>query len=284
MKHRFAYLLAITLVLGAGAAAAQQSREDCERDFRPRSGQPGKDVIWVPTREELVNAMLTAAKTGPEDFVVDLGSGDGRIPIAAAKRFGARALGIEYNPQMVELAQCYVRSEGLEDRVEIRQADIFETDFSDATVLTLYLLSDLNMKLRPTILALRPGTRVVSNSFKMGEWEPDQDIEVENSYAHAYLWIVPAKIGGVWSFREQGGDQTFEVTLEQDFQKFSGAGAGGLAVSEGRLRGADLEFTVIGLAGQPLALAGRVEGDQMQVTARRDGRTVTYVGTRTKRS
>ncbi|PZN34245.1 MAG: SAM-dependent methyltransferase, partial [Proteobacteria bacterium] len=186
-------VLPIALVCLAGIASGAESRQQCERDFSPRSGQPGKDVIWVPTREELVNAMLTAAKTGPEDFVVDLGSGDGRIPIAAAKRFGARALGIEYNPQMVELAQCYVRSEGLEDRVEIRQADIFETDFSDATVLTLYLLSDLNMKLRPTILALRPGTRVVSNSFKMGEWEPDQDIEVENSYAHAYLWIVPAR-------------------------------------------------------------------------------------------
>ncbi len=183
-----------------------------------RIGKAGKDVIWVPTHDKLVSAMLSAAGTGPDDFVIDLGAGDGKIPIAAAKEFGARALGIEYDPKMVELAQCYVRAEQLADKVEIRQADIFREDFSRATVLTMYLLPELNQKLRPSLLDLTPGTRIVSNRFKLGRWQPDELISVEGVANQAYLWIVPARIAGVWRFEQQTGTESFRARLHQEFQ------------------------------------------------------------------
>lgn len=276
--------LAATLTLFAvsGLAWGDSSREECERDFSPRSGQAGKDVIWVPTQEDLVMAMLKAAKVTEKDYVVDLGSGDGRIPIAAAKHFGARAMGIEYNPQMVQLAQCYVRAEGLQDKVTIKQADIFETDFRDASVVTMYLLSDLNMKLRPTILKMKPGTRVVSNSFKMGDWTPDENVEPDNSYSRGYLWIVPADVDGKWTFRPDGGGQSFDVTFEQEFQEIKSAttSKGAPTIKEGKLRGTAIELTVVDAKNQPQTFKGEVNDDQMRISGRLDGRTVTYVGRR----
>lgn len=270
-------LLAVSTAWGDAAA-----REKCEREYAPRSGQAGKDVIWVPTQEELVMAMLKAAKVTKDDYVVDLGSGDGRIPIAAAKHFGARAMGIEYNPQMVKLAQCYVRAEGLEDKVTIKQADIFETDFSDATIVTMYLLSDLNMKLRPTILKMKPGTRVVSNSFKMGEWTPDQNIDPESGYTRGYLWIVPADVKGKWSFRREGGDETFEMDIEQEFQEIKASTSGEAAptVQEAKLRGADIQLTLLDAKQQPQVFKGKVEDDRIRLTGREGGKAVTYVGKR----
>ncbi|MFO7305111.1 MAG: class I SAM-dependent methyltransferase [Gammaproteobacteria bacterium] len=276
-----AFVAALT-VFAATSGWAAESRADCERDFSPRSGQAGKDVIWVPTQEDLVMAMLKAAKVTPDDFVIDLGSGDGRIPIAAAKHFGARAMGIEYNPQMVQLAQCYVRVEGLEDKVTIKQADIFETDFSEATVLTLYLLSDLNMKLRPTILKMKPGTRVVSNSFKMGDWTPDESIDHESGYTRAYLWIVPADVAGTWTFEEEGGQHAFRMTFDQKFQEITvtTAGEGAPNVKEARLRGADLQLTVVDRNDRSQTLNGKVEDDRIVLSGRLNGRTVKYVGRR----
>ena len=160
-SHSLLRCIFAALVLTCGSAsAADSARDQCAQQFSPRSGQAGKDVIWVPTLDALVTAMLKAAKVGPQDYVIDLGAGDGKIPISAAKHFGARSLGVEYNPQMVQLARCYVRSEGLNDRVRVIQADIFAVDFSEATVLTLYLLPELNLRLRPKILRLKPGTRV----------------------------------------------------------------------------------------------------------------------------
>lgn len=277
------FILALLTNVGAWSA---ESRKECERDFAPQSGQSGKDVIWVPTRDELVMAMLKAAQVTAKDFVIDLGSGDGRIPIAAAKHFGAKALGIEYNPQMVQLAQCYVRAEGLTDKVEMRQADIFETDFSDATVLTLYLLSDLNMKLRPTILKMKPGTRVVSNSFEMGDWPPDEEIEVTNGFSpRGYLWIVPAPVQGTWSFREQGGKHHFQLEIEQTFQNIEVSVAGEppqASVSEATLRGPQLAFTLAGPDGKPLTFEGTVDEDAIDAATRRGGATVKYVGKRVR--
>jgi Methyltransferase domain len=284
---RIIVLIVIALALGPGAAMAQAvSRAQCERQFTPRAGQKGKDVIWVPTVDALVTAMLKAANTTSEDYVIDLGSGDGKIPIAAARQFGARALGIEYDPQMVQLAQCYVRAERLGGKVEIRRGDIFETDFSAATVLTLYLLSDLNLKLRPRILEMKPGTRVVSNTFKMGDWSPDQFIESEIGNTRAYLWIVPAQVAGTWGFQEQGGADRFRVELRQHFQELEGGGpaagqpAQGPAVQGGRLRGAGIEFTLIGHGTAPMIFSGEVRQDGIHVATRRDGRSVSYVGTR----
>lgn len=275
------FVAALT-VFAAASAWASESREQCERDFSPRSGQAGKDVIWVPTQDDLVMAMLKAAEVTSKDYVIDLGSGDGRIPIAAAKHFGARAMGIEYNPQMVQLAQCYVRAEGLEDKVTIKQADIFKTDFREATVLTLYLLSDLNMKLRPTILKMKPGTRVVSNSFKMGDWTPDESIDLESGYTRGYLWIVPADVSGTWTFQEEGGNQTFQMTIDQTFQeiKATASGQGAPTIKEAQLRGADIHLTVADRNGRSQTLNGKVEDDRIVLSDRRDGKAVRYVGRR----
>jgi hypothetical protein len=255
--------LAPTLVI-----AATTTREECFRQFSPRTGQAGKDVIWVPTLDELVTAMLKAANVGPNDYVIDLGAGDGKIPIAAAKQFGARALGIEYNPQMVQLARCYVRVEGLSDKVQIVQGDIFETDFSQATVLTLYLLTELNLKLRPKILAMKPGTRVVSNTFKMGDWSPDEFIESEVGNTRAYLWIVPAQIDGLWEFRDEDSGETFRIQFQQHYQEVKSARAPGQstrAIRDAKLRGAQIEFTLA--EGEPLRLQGAVDGDVMRLSA-----------------
>src|SRR5688500_1721551 len=150
------------LIFCALAAQGQSRREECERDFKPSTGQPGKDVVWVPTNDGLVTKMLEMAEVKSSDLVYDLGAGDGKIAIAAAKQFGAKAVGVEYDPDMAKLAQCFVRAEGVTEKVKILQGDIFETDFSSATVVTLYLLPELNLKLRPTILKMKPGTRVVS--------------------------------------------------------------------------------------------------------------------------
>jgi hypothetical protein len=259
--------LTLTLMMPALAWTETTTREQCQRQFSPKSGQAGKDVIWVPTLDEVVESMLKAANVGPNDYVIDLGSGDGKIPIAAAKQFGAKALGVEYNPQMVQLARCYVRVEGLTDQVQIAQGDIFKTDFSQATVLTLYLLTDLNLKLRPTILSLRPGTRVISNTFKMGDWSPDQFIESQAGNTRAYLWIVPAQVDGQWEFREETSGAIFHVQFAQHFQELKSAPSTSSdfrAIRDAKLRGSSIEFTLS--EGSSIHLIGTVDGDEMHLT------------------
>lgn len=213
----FAALLATTLTT---AVVAQISTpEHGDSIYQPSSGQAGKDVVWVPTPDALVTRMLTATKTTKDDLVYDLGAGDGRIPIVAAKQFGARTVGIEYNPEMAELARRNVIRAGVENRANIITGDIFVEDFSKATVVTMYLLPDLNIKLRPTILKMRPGTRVTSHQFNMGDWEPDERFSVETR--EAYLWYVPADVAGVWTLRdEQGFEST--LSLAQRYQKVGG--------------------------------------------------------------
>jgi hypothetical protein len=281
VHHRIFAAVACVLTLPGIALGATTTKEQCVQQFSPKSGQAGKDVIWVPTLDALVTAMLKTAKVGPNDYVVDLGSGDGKIPIAAAKQFGARSLGVEYNPQMVQLARCYVRIEGLSDRVQIVQGDIFATDFSQATVLTLYLLSDINLKLRPTILKLKPGTRVVSNTFKMGDWSPDEFIESEIGNTRAYLWIVPAPVDGMWEFREESGGETFKIHFSQHHQELKSAAASDPAVRrirDAKLQGANIEFTV--LDGQSFRLQGAVDGDVMRMSGQRGTERRYYVGSR----
>lgn len=185
-------------LLALSATTEAKTRAECERDYKPQVGQAGKDVIWVPTPDELVNRMLTMAKVTPKDYVVDLGAGDGKIAIAAGKKFGATALGIEYNPDMARLAQCFVQAEGVADKVKIIQGDIFKEDFSKATVITMYLLPEVNLKLRPRLQKLRPGTRIVSHDWDMGDWIPERTIEVDapdkivglRKTSKLMLWVV----------------------------------------------------------------------------------------------
>src|SRR3990167_8153087 len=215
---RQAWMLgSMVLALAFALAAAQQQGD---KEFTPQVGQAGKDVIWVPTPPELVEKMLRMARITPEDFVIDLGSGDGRIAIAAAKKFGARSMGVEYNPDMVALSNREAQRQGVADKVKFVKADIFETDFSQATIITMYLLPDLNLKLQPKILDQKPGTRVVSHQFNMGEWQPDETANIDNRLAH--LWIVPAKAGGTWSLRIDGSARERPLSLRQSFQMLTG--------------------------------------------------------------
>lgn len=271
--------IAQPLIVAAAAAllvlanpADSRTRAECERDYKPQVGQAGKDVVWVPTPDELVNRMLTMAKVTPKDYVVDLGAGDGKIAIAAGRKFGATALGIEYNPDMAKLAQCFVQAEGVADKVKIIQGDIFKEDFSKATVVTMYLLPELNLCVRHRLLAMKPGTRVTSHAFTMGEWEPDQPFEVE--YRNAYLWIVPARVGGTWNFRNGNGSVDFSVSLTQNFQKIGGeANIGGrkqplVGVS---LDGDAIRFAFTDGKGVTQHFAGTVRGTTITGSLRASG-------------
>ncbi len=238
-------------------------------DYAPQVGQPGKDVIWVPTPDALVERMLDMAKASPKDYVVDLGSGDGRTVIAAAKR-GIKSLGIEYNPDMVKLSIRNAQQAGVADLAKFVHGDVFATDFSQATVVTMYLLSSLNLRLRPSLLNMKPGTRLVSHAFTMGDWTPDETAEIDG-YS-AYLWIVPAKVHGSWQVSGLAG--AFELALEQTFQKISGKASGtGLTsnISESRLDGAAIAFTLADTNGRALRFTGTVNGDTMQGTAHSAG-------------
>ena len=267
-------LIAIAAVslLTLGTFAEARTRAECERDYKPQIGQAGKDVIWVPTPDELVNRMLTMARVTPKDYVFDLGAGDGKIAIAAGKKFGATAVGIEYNPDMAKLAQCFVQAEGVTDRVKIIQGDIFKEDFSKATVVTMYLLPELNMRLRPTILAMKPGTRVTSHQFNMGDWEADETAEIE--YRTAYLWIVPARVEGNWTFRDDGGKTTFNVAMTQKFQRLSGdasMGSNKNPLVGANLRGEEIKFAFNDDKGQTRTLTGTVRGNEIIGTLRGPG-------------
>jgi SAM-dependent methyltransferase len=245
-------------------------------EFEPRVGQEGKDVIWVPTCQALVDKMLDMARVTPQDYVIDLGSGDGRTVITAAKR-GARALGIEYNPDMVALSKRNAAREGVADKAQFVEQDLFKSDFSKATVITMFLMPDINLKLRPQIFDLKPGTRVVSNSFTMDEWiadrtatiDPPEDCSVYNT---AYFWIVPAKVEGTWIL-PQG-----ELTLEQTFQMISGtlkSGADTLSITNGKLNGDVISFN----AGNA-TYSGRVSGATMQGTVGSGGSTTPWNASR----
>lgn len=232
---------ALTLAL----VAASAPRAEAQEKFEPRSGRAGKDVVWVPTPQETVELMLNMAKLTKDDFHMDLGSGDGRTVITAAKR-GARSLGIEYDADMFALSVENAKTAGVSDRAQFRQADLFKTDFSQATVLTLFLLPDINLRLRPQILDMKPGTRVVSNTFMMGsgddEWVPDETRRVDEdcmSWCTAHLWIVPAKVDGKWTVNGQA------LTLNQKFQTISGT-LGNAPISEGKLNGTTITFSAGG--------------------------------------
>lgn len=276
--HALTVFTALLFFSAASFSASANNREACYRDFQPSSGQSGKDVVWVPTNDALVDRMLRMAQVTPNDLVYDLGAGDGKIAIAAARDFGARAVGIEYNPDMVKLAQCLAKAEGVSDKATIVQGDIFETDFSKATVVTLYLLPELNLRLRPTILKMKPGTRVVSHSFLMDDWEPDERSLTEDG--QAYFWVVPARVAGNWTLRANGSNDVIELKLEQEFQKVHGtAGADKRSLVETSLRGDELKFAYND-GGTPVKVVARVNGNKMEAQVTRGSKTTKYVGTR----
>lgn len=259
LEFRFAAAFLAVVLSGLGHAQTTVP-ESGSTDFVPTVGQSGKDVIWVPTPQALVDKMLDMAQLTAQDTLVDLGSGDGRTVITAAKR-GANARGIEYNPDMVALSRSAALREGVAGRARFEQADIFESDFSDATVVTLFLLPGLNLRLKPILLDMKPGTRVVSNSFTMGDWEPDQTAEAAGctSYCIAYKWTVPAKVEGRWQTPD--GD----LQLKQTFQFVEGTlSKGGIEqpITEGRLEGDTIRFK----AGDQEYTA-KVTGDRMQGSA-----------------
>ena len=265
-------IAALAALLVAVPVAAQQKGPA----FEPQVGQAGKDVIWVPTPDEVVDRMLRMAQVTANDYVVDLGAGDGKIAIAAAKKFGARALGIEYDADMARHAQGNVERAGVAGRARIVQGDIFVSDFSQATVVTMYLLPALNLKLRPQILGMRPGTRVVSHSFSMDDWDADEESSLDGR--RAYFWVVPANVAGTWMLELAGGGITgrHELTLEQRYQKIEGTIAlgsllGGLR--EARLRGFQVAFAYVDNAGVRRELSGRVSGARMEGSFRADNGT-----------
>jgi SAM-dependent methyltransferase len=246
-------LLAIWVAFLGVSTYAQQT---AQKPFEPTVGQAGKDVVWVPTPQTLVEKMLEIAKVTPQDFLIDLGSGDGRTVIAAAKR-GTRAMGIEYNSDMVELSKRNAAAAAVSDKTTFVKADLFETDLSKATVITMFLLPEINLKLRPKILNLKPGTRIVSNSFTMEDWEADETATVTKdctSWCTALLWIVPGKVEGTWQL------PAGTLTLKQHFQMISGT-LGSAAISEGRLRGDEITFTAGGAQ-----YAGHVNGNSIEGT------------------
>ncbi len=233
----------LALLIAASSPLALAQAQKTPPIYEPTSGQEGKDVVWVPTPQVVVDKMLDMARVTKDDFVMDLGSGDGRTVITAAKR-GARAMGVEYNPDMVELSKRNAAKEGVSARATFAKADLFETDFSKATVITMFLLPDINLKLRPKILELKPGTRVVSNSFTMADWKADETATLtaeqgcNTSWCTALFWIVPAKAAGTHKLPKG------ELVLKQEFQMLTGTltTEGRTYALEGRVRGEDVSF------------------------------------------
>ena len=256
----FALLLTCCLNLAHSSTTTTPSA------YEPVRGQAGKDVIWIPTPEVLIEKMLSVAKVTEQDKVFDLGAGDGIIAITAARKYGAQSVGIEFNPDMAQFARRKVAEAGMTDKVKIITGDIFQEDFSTATVVTLYLMPHLNMKLRPTLLNMKPGTRVVSNSFSMGDWEPDETILHEQW--RAFYWVVPAQIEGTWVMTGLDGGP-IRLNMSQSFQNIGGTltrGGQTFAMLGAKLSGNDVKFQFMTPDRKVHAFSGRVEGRRLTGT------------------
>jgi len=258
---RQSFLTLFTVLFATAALAQEPAKPNAQ--FEPRVGQPGKDVVWVPTPQALVEKMLDLAKLTPKDFLMDLGSGDGRTVITAAKR-GATAMGVEFNPDMVNLSKAAAQKAGVADKATIVQGDLFKADLSKATVITMFLLPSINMQLRPSILNLKPGTRIVANTFTMEDWDADETQSVTDncsSWCTALLWIVPAKVQGTWK-TPQGN-----LTLTQTFQNVTG-NLNGTPITAGKLNGDQISLTVGGTTytGKVNAAGNAIAGGNLNAT------------------
>jgi hypothetical protein len=258
------FLLYVLLASWLNLAFASTTTNSAE--YKPKVGQEGKDVIWVPTPEGLIDKMLEAAKVSDKDTLFDLGAGDGIIAITASRKYGAKSVGIEYNPEMAQFARRKVAEAGLTDKVKIITGDIFQEDFSSATVVTLYLMPHLNLKLRPILLKMKPGTRVVSNTFTMGEWEPDET--VFDQHWKGYFWVVPAQIEGAWVMTGMEGGP-LRLNISQSFQNIGGTltrGGQTLALLGAKLRGDEVKFQFVTPDRKVHAFSGRLEGRRLTGT------------------
>ena len=258
------FLLSVLLASWLNLAFASTTTNSAE--YKPKVGQEGKDVIWVPTPEGLIDKMLAAAKVNDKDTLFDLGAGDGIIAITAARKYGAKSVGIEYNPDMAQFARRKVAEAGLTDKVKIITGDIFQEDFSSATVITLYLMPHLNLKLRPILLKMKPGTRVVSNTFTMGEWEPDET--VFDQHWKGYFWVVPAQIEGAWVMTGMEGGP-LRLNISQSFQNIGGTltrGGQTLTLLGAKLRGDEVKFQFVTPDRKVHAFSGRLEGRRLTGT------------------
>jgi hypothetical protein len=260
-------MLVVALAVSAVCLVASSPRigQEGGQTAEPRLNQPGKDVQWVPTPPALVEKMLDLAHLTPKDRLVDLGSGDGVLVIAAARR-GIRARGIEYDRNLVEFSRRKAAEAGVAQLTRFSQGDIFKTSFSDATVVTTFLLPSMNLRLRPTFLAMKPGTRIVANTFGIANWQPDESAAIEpcERWCTAMMWVVPAPVAGTW--RTPKGD----LTLTQKFQMVSGT-LGQAPIESGRLRGDEIAFSA-----SDITYTGRVDGSRMQLSAMVDGRPVKW--------
>jgi len=270
--QRLSAVLIFLLLISTQVISQENQRNN--KEFQPEVGQEGKDVVWVPTPQSLVDKMLDLADLKLGDLLIDLGSGDGRTVITAAKR-GVKAIGVEYNPNMVDLSYKNAAKEGVRDKVEFVNGDLFEYDFSKATVITMFLLPDINLRLRPQILDMKPGTRIVSNTFTMGEWIPDDTAIVDDisAWNTAYLWIVPAKVEGRWKLQPEG-----EVVFVQNFQMVSGEITSRNKKEEitgGKIHGNEISF----YAGKTL-YKGIIKGNTIEGTANNGKESIKWVATR----
>lgn len=250
-----AAVLALAAVLGCANVAAQPAEP-------PQIGQVSRDSVWVPTPERMIRRLLQMADTTPEDVVVDLGSGDGRIPIYAARHFGARGIGVELEENLVRISVEAAKAQGVADRTRFFQQDLFEFDLSVATVVALYISPGVMTRLKPRLLALKPGTRVVSHFFTLGDWEPDETIRVEDRTG--YLWVVPADVRGAWTLRT--GDDVLRLTVQQERQRLAIRGARDgreVPVIGVRLRGTEISFTSFDPDGSVRHYRGRIDGARM---------------------
>jgi SAM-dependent methyltransferase len=274
--QRMLWTVCVTVLLN-GVVWAQAPAPAAQEGFQPQVGQAGKDVVWVPTPYVLVEKMLDMAKVGPGDLVMDLGSGDGRNIIAAAKR-GAKAIGVEYNPNMVEISRKTATKEGVADKATFIEGDMFEADISKATVLALFLLPDNLRRLTPKFLDLKPGTRIVGNTFGIEGWAPDETDTSGGdcgSWCQSLLWIVPAKVAGVWRLPKG------ELALSQSFQVIAGTltvGGTPTPIVNGKLRGDQISFSAAGTE-----YTGRVNGDSMSGTMKTASGNNDWNATRTSK-
>jgi len=245
--------------LAASAAPAQPAAP-----FVPKLGQHGKDVIWLPTPEPLIKRLLTMAGLGPRDTLVDLGSGDGAIVISAARDFGAKAHGVEYDARMVELSRHNAAQEKVSDKTSFEQGDLYATDFSRFDVVAMYLLPQMNVQLRHKLMAMKPGTRIVTHQFHLGAWEPDETTLI--SYRPGYLWIVPARAAGRWALTIEGEPDTIELSLEQSFQRLEGHAtlqALQTTLRSPRLLGKQIHFAYTDQSGFLREFSGWINGEQI---------------------
>ena len=266
---RFRLLITLCVLLNAGCAFLNYGDDQ----YQLRMATPGKDIVWVPSQADIATKMLELAQVKSGDLVYDLGSGDGIIPIQSAKQYGVRAVGIEYNPDLVALSKRNAIRENVQNLVTFKQGDVLVEDFSSATVVTLFLGEALNLKLMPIILKMKPGTRVVSNTFQMGSWFPDQEVRVRSNETAisslneiAYLWIVPANIDGAWEFTGLPKIDKAAIRFAQKQQFFTGSitqqGKQLIAFEEGRIRGNAIEFKVE-INSKEHSFKGQINGSQM---------------------